>query len=127
MEQQQIEINDQTAYFYLDENGNKIALSKEEYKNLKKQEGYSVNKQTSFHNRATIKRIKTTEGSEEYKYEKGNSNGEMIQIIQQEESKGAAFGARAESFVIGSGAIYFYWDARGQMIEISMEQYMKMS
>ena len=36
MEQQEIEVQDIKAYFYLDENGNKVPLSKEQYKTMKK-------------------------------------------------------------------------------------------
>jgi len=113
-------------------------MSKEEYKSLKKQDGYSVNRQTSYHNRATIKRIKTEHTSEEFKTERGGisykgsfkdsqdgglkekDDGAMIQIIQQDgESKGEG--------LFTTVTTYYYYDKGGLLIEISYEENQQMS
>ena len=49
-------VEDVTAYFYLNEKGEKVQLTKEQYKELKRRQGMSVQRKTSFQNKATVVR-----------------------------------------------------------------------
>jgi hypothetical protein len=74
LEEQEIVVEDLKAYFYMDENGNKVALTKEQYKSMKTQEGMKTQKTTSFHNKATIRRNTINMESEEIKKESGSAH-----------------------------------------------------
>ena len=73
LEEQQIVVEDLKAYFYMDENGNKVPLTKEQYKQMKAQEGMKTQKTTSFHNKATIRRNTINMESEEVKKASGSA------------------------------------------------------